>query len=325
VFKVNGRFLLQNTTGVQRVAIEMSSRLNLDVIRYPNKGWFAHLYEQIFVPFLTKDGYISFCNVGPVFARNHIVYIHDVAVIEHPEWFAKKFSLYYSIMLPLIARFCKHIVTVSEYSKERIVKVLKVSPDKVTVIPNGVSEFFTNDSGVLVEKYGLQEGKYLLSVGSIEPRKNLDTVVQAWHQSGIKKQGYKLALVGGGIASFSDVDLFIDNSVILTGYVSDEELLALYRRSSGFIYMSKYEGFGLPVLEAMKAGIPVLTSNSTALLETASNYALTCSPEDVQGIAKKMDALSDVDTQTIQAAKEYADQFTWDSAVEKLKALLERV
>ena len=75
MFKINGRFLLQNTTGVQRVAIEMSSRLDLDIVEYPSKGWVAHFYEQFVVPFFTRNGYISFCNLGPIFARNHIVYI----------------------------------------------------------------------------------------------------------------------------------------------------------------------------------------------------------------------------------------------------------
>jgi glycosyltransferase involved in cell wall biosynthesis len=328
MYKINGRFKRQSITGVQRVAVEMTSRLDFDVVDNPFGGVLGHLYEQLVLPFKlsSDDVLISFCNLGPVFRKNHVVYIHDVAVLEHPQWFSKSFAFLYRFMLPRIARNCKAIVTVSHYSKRRIIDVLDISPDKIHVIENGVSDDYASLSicaGKALLEFGLEEKKYILTVSSLDPRKNIKNVIKAWMKSDLLAQGYKLAFIGGNGGSFREVDVETDvSNVVFTGYVSDEYLQELYKNAAGFVYMSLYEGFGLPVLEAMKSEIPVLASNTTSLAEIASEHCLSCSPLELSEITKCMNALPSIEKKTISEAREYADTFSWDLAVNRLTRLL---
>lgn len=323
---VNGKYLKQDVTGVQRVAIEMNSRLGFPVVTNPFDGLMGHLYEQLILPFKAPGVLISFCNMGPVLKREHIVYIHDVAVLEHPEWFSRGFYWAYRVLLPLLAKRCKAIVTVSEYSKSKIVDLLNVSPDKVHVIENGVSDRFSKggDDDVC-DKYNLSSKKYILSVSSLDPRKNLNAVVEAWQTCKLRQEGYKLVLVGGANKVFSAHNIASDRTIIMTGRVSEGDLVALYHHAAGFVYMSLYEGFGLPVIEAMKARIPVLCSNTTALAEISAGYCLSCQPEDSLKISENIDKLVAVDIDTVEKAKKYADKFSWDSSVLKLQKLLREV
>ncbi|MEH6345151.1 MAG: glycosyltransferase family 1 protein [Bermanella sp.] len=328
---INGKYQNQVVTGVQRVAHELSGGLPYGHIQVAGDGLKGHFYEQFILPFKLSrnDLLISFCNTGPIFHRNQVVYIHDVAVLEHPEWFSKSFRLLYRVMLPLLARRCKTIVTVSEYSKEKICQLLSVPASKVHVIENGVSDRFAAEEGGDYElSYGLEKKKYILSVSSMDPRKNMVSVIQAWEASGLHQAGYKLVFAGGGNASFSNAN---DNkaqdcsSIIYTGYVEDDVLVNLYQQAAGFVYMSLYEGFGLPVLEAMKAGVPVLASNTTSLAEVVGDYGLSCDPLDIKEITNLMNELPYQEDGFVSKAKLYADSFSWNKAVDKLQALLKEV
>lgn len=328
---INGKYKNQVITGVQRVAYEMFSRLPYNSINISGDGVQGHISEQFILPFKIShnDLLISFCNTGPIFHRNQIVYIHDVAVLEHPEWFSKSFGSIYRILLPLLAKRCKAVVTVSQYSKARICEVLSLPEEKVHVIENGVSNKFSALSPLKdLSIYGLEEKKYILSVSSVDPRKNMSRVVDAWEQSDLRQAGYKMVFVGGSSSSFSSLGTLTDrnnDSIVFTGYVNDDVLVNLYQQAAGFVYMSLYEGFGLPVLEAMKAGIPVLASNTTSLVEVVGEYGLSCDPLDVKIITKLMNQLPYQDESFVSKAKLYADSFTWDSSVDKLQALVEEL
>jgi glycosyltransferase involved in cell wall biosynthesis len=331
VVKINGKYKNQTITGVQRVACELSARLRYENALVPFDGFLGHFYEQVILALtLNKNDFLlSFCNTGPIFHRNQIVYIHDVAVLEHPEWFSKSFGFIYRILLPLLAKRCKAVVTVSQYSKARICEVLSLPEEKVHVIENGVSNNFSALSPLKdLSNHGLEEKKYILSVSSIDPRKNMGRVIEAWEQSNLPQAGYNLVFVGGGNSSFSNSDILAvknSNSIVFTGYVEDDVLVNLYQQAAGFVYMSLYEGFGLPVLEAMKAGIPVLASNTTSLVEVVGEYGLSCDPLDVKIITKLMNQLPYQDESFVSKAKLYADLFTWDSSVDKLQALVEEL
>ena len=319
-FYVNGRFLSQKITGVQRVAVEVSSRLNNKLILQSPAGKLSIFYEQLVFPFKCKSKpLISFCNVGPIFVRNQFLYIHDVAVFENSNWFSWAFSKYYKLLLPILARRVKKIITVSNFSKREIVKHLKVSPDKVEVIYNGVSSGFD----VAINK-PIKE-KLIITVSSLDPRKNLTSVISAWKKSKLKLEGYRLVVIGGSFSNFQNDDCFTnDSSIQFTGYVSDNELKEFYQKASGFVYMSQYEGFGLPVLEAMLAKIPVLTSNTTSLKEIAIGHSLMCDPLDIDAIAANLDSLPDLESKTLEGAYSFAKSFTWDKAADNLLSIIER-
>lgn len=329
---INGKYRNQATTGVQRVAQELNCRLPYDCAYVNGDGIKGHLYEQVILAYKLKknDLLISFCNTGPIFHRNQIVYIHDVAVLEHPEWFSKGFSFIYRILLPLLARRCKAVVTVSQYSKARICEVLSLPEHKVHVIENGVSDKFSTLSPFQgLSNHGLKEQKYILSVSSVDPRKNMSRVIDAWGQSDLRQAGYTLVFVGGGNSSFSNLGTpttgQVNGSIVFTGYVEDDALVNLYQQAAGFVYMSLYEGFGLPVLEAMKAGVPVLASNTTSLAEVVGEYGLSCDPLDINSISKLMNKLPYQNDNVICKAKNYADSFSWDKAADRLQALLKEL
>lgn len=318
---INGRFLNQKVTGVQRVAHEISNRLSsTTIIKAPN-GIKGILFEQFILPLKLpeKQPLISFCNIGPILVKNQYLYIHDVAVFENSSWFSKGFALYYKLMWPILAKRIKKIITVSNFSKAEIIRYLKVPPDKVKVIYNGVSEDFELPLNVIVKKE-----KYILTVGSVEPRKNLSTILAAWQRTKLKEEGYKLIVVGGKFDSFNNNNASLtDSSVVFTGYVTDEQLKDYYFKAQGFVYLSLYEGFGLPVLEAMLARVPVLTSSTTSLKEVAADFAVLVDPFNIEKITRAIDGLTSSDINRITEAYKHAKKFTWDQTAVQLTNYIE--
>ncbi|MCW3786760.1 glycosyltransferase family 4 protein [Plebeiibacterium sediminum] len=292
---INARFLTQKVTGVQRFAIELSKHLKdselivkwvapknivnkelaefLDVeLIGRNKG---HLWEQIDLPKYLKDNgnplLLNLCNTAPLLYKNSVSTIHDLAFLENPKWFSKKFYWYYRILIPRIAYIAKHIITVSEVSKEEICDRLHVKKEKVSVVYNAVSECFTNK-----KKEVLEIEDYILFVGSLDPRKNLYTLIEAMSYT---SNDIKLKVVGCSGKNFSDFGQDIRHKQIdVLGYVSDEELLELYRKARAFVYPSLYEGFGIPPLEAQSMGVPVLVSNIPVFKEVFADSVKYCNP-----------------------------------------------
>lgn len=330
---INGRFLRQQVTGVQRVAHEISSRLVSDyggkIILPPNVGKLGHLYDQFSYPLLYPDDVLlSLTNIGPVFHPKHVVMLHDVAVIEHPEWFSKKFHLYYKTMIPRILKNARLILTVSEFSKNRIIEYYPFVEEKIEVIPNGVSEKFFVKLALgdeLISRYLISEKKYVLTVGSLEPRKNLIGLVRAWENSSCSKNGLKLVVVGGRSENFKHLNINEeDSSVVYTGYVSDDELISLYSNALGFAYTSFYEGFGLPVAEAMAADLPVMVSRNTACSEVAGSRAIVVDPMDIADIRKGLELLTNANS-FLNGSAERARNYDWDKSTDILVDYLERV
>jgi glycosyltransferase involved in cell wall biosynthesis len=323
---INGRFVRQQVTGVQRVAHEISSRLVSDyggrVILPPNIGKLGHLYDQFNYPLIYSDDILlSLTNTGPVFHPKHVVMLHDVAVIEHPEWFSKKFHFYYKNIIPVLLKNARLILTVSEFSKLRIIENYPFVEGKIEVVPNGVSnQFFakTTLSNELKNRYQISENKYILTVGSIEPRKNLMGLLKAWNFSSCSDKGLKLVVVGGRSENFKQQDIKGDvPSVVFTGYVTDDELISLYSNALGFAYASFYEGFGLPVVEAMAAGLPVLVSRNTACHEISGDRAILVDPYNISDISKGLEVLCSQGVSFVRST-EIARSYNWDRSVEVL-------
>ena len=317
---INCRFVCQALTGVQRYAVEVIRRLPLDGVKllmpckpkepyskylyghdsrirtcvFQGVGAFGHLWEQLCVPpCLPSDAVLwTPTGSGPLFVRNQVVTIHDVAHLVHPEWYDAKFTRYYAWLLPRLVRRVRRILTVSDFSKRSIVETLNVSPDSISVTPLGVDPKFCPQSEEQIlsvrAKYGLKK-PYMLTVSSLSPRKNLRRLVEAWSYSQLGKE-LLLVVVGARDLRFAgkarDLCSILDTpSVLYLGYVSDDDLPALYSGAIGSAFLSLYEGFGLPVLESMACGCAVLASNVTALPEVVGDAGFLVDPFDVEAIA----------------------------------------
>lgn len=255
-----------------------------------------------------------------------VVTLHDMTLFVTPRFHHWKKLVLDRTLIPLVARRAHAIVTVSKSAGDDIVRLLGVPSGKVHVIMNGVSPAFhpVTDKAqldVVRTRYGL-DGPYVLYVGTIEPRKNLARLINAFRV--LKKRGlpHKLVLVGQPgwhcASIYAEVEKHnLGNDVIFTGYVPFEDLPALYSGASAMAFPSLYEGFGLPVLEAMSCGTPVVTSHSSSLAEVADGAALLVDPLSGAQIADALYRVcsdSDLAGELSEKGRARATLFTWENA-----------
>jgi glycosyltransferase involved in cell wall biosynthesis len=225
-----------------------------------------------------------------------VVTVHDLAVLRHPETFNSWTRHYSRLCVPRVARAASQIIAVSEFTKHELGELIGTPAEKVTVIPNGVAEVFSPDGPAA-------DGDYVLTVGTLEPRKNLGRVQEA-----VSLAGAELRVVGG--RGWGDVHV----AAGLFGRVTDDELARLYRGAKCVVYASLYEGFGLPIAEAMACGTPVVTSRGGATEETAGGAAVLVDPYDPAAIATGIaDAVARHD-ELRRLGLERARAFSWDEA-----------
>jgi glycosyltransferase involved in cell wall biosynthesis len=233
-----------------------------------------------------------------------VVTIHDLAVLRHPGTFNRWTRRYSRLAVPRVARAARRVIAVSEFTRGEIVELLGVPAERITVIPNGVEPVFTPDGP-------RAEGDYLLAVGTLEPRKNLAVSRQA-----AKRLGVELRVVGARGWGGVQVDGWL-------GRVSDEELAALYRGARCLVYPSLYEGFGIPVLEAMACGTPVVTSAGGATEEVAGGAAVLVDPHDPTAIAAGIEEAAGRHDELRARGLERAARFTWERVAAETRAVYE--
>lgn len=260
-----------------------------------------------------------------------VVTIHDLIEYNVPEKFGKLRMAYRKVADPLLAHRSDFILTVSQSSKNDIVKFLKVDASKVLVTPNASekSVFKKYDQDVVekaISAHNLKFKEYLLFVGTIDyPGKNIKTVLQAYFCLRAEgKTSQKMVIIGkNGYNSQVIYDLVnsspFKNDVIFTGYLKDEDLPKYYAGASIMLYLSLYEGFGLPVLEAMSCATPVICSDTSCFPEIVEELDVCCNPLDVSGLQVKINKiLSDADYRKRLADKCYlkSQKYDWHSSAE---------
>jgi glycosyltransferase involved in cell wall biosynthesis len=228
-----------------------------------------------------------------------VVTVHDVAPLRRPDAFNPWMRRYTAMTLPRVVRSAAAVITVSDFQRRELGELLGTPPDRVHVIPQGVGAPFVGDGPAA-------EGDYMLAVATLEPRKNLAQLVEGFRRA--RLDGCELRIVGA--AGWGDVDVGGER-VRRLGHVSDEELAALYRGARCLVYPSLYEGFGLPVLEAMAAGTSVVCSAGPPYDEIAAGIAVTCDPLDPESIATALEEASARREELGPRGQERAADFTW--------------
>ncbi|MBX3101179.1 MAG: glycosyltransferase family 4 protein [Bacteroidetes bacterium] len=242
--------------------------------------------------FFSPDGYLSLSARIP-----QVPVMHDIAYMHYPEYVDRAHRWHYHRYFPRYARKAAHILTVSEYSRQDIAHTFNVPADKITVCHNGSARVFhplPEPARQEVRQQYAQGHPYFLYVGSIHPRKNLENVLRAYELFREQvDQPHRLVLTGRKAWDFENVIRFYGqmrfrDEVIFTGFVPDAELNRLLNGALALSYVSVFEGFGLPLLEAMHAETAVITSNTSSMPEVAADAALRVSPAEPQAIARAM-------------------------------------
>lgn len=307
--------------------------------RVPSKRM---IWMQCLLPAVIRRSRPQLCHfpnaMAPIWSqRPFIVTIHDASLFLYRRYHPLARILSIRLALPTIARQAAAVITVSHHARADLIRILNLPPQKVHVVYEAAPAHFQPvveqaHLDALRRKYHLPQ-QFLLYVGTLEPRKNLRRLVQALHE--IRRQGFphRLVLVG---ASGWDIDDFrkeiarleMEEAVIFTGYVPTEDLPGLFSLATLFVFPSLYEGFGLPPLEAMACGTPVLSSNRSSLPEICADAACLVDPEDVDDLAHGLATLlSEPERRRELSSRglERARDFSWRRAAEQTAAIYQRV
>jgi glycosyltransferase involved in cell wall biosynthesis len=355
---LNGKFLSAAPTGVHRVAMELGNALadliaeghpsvrDLELavsapvngmnraaeLRVPARllGPFKGIpWEQISFPLRERKGtLLNLCNIGPVLARNAVTMIHDVQVHLSPDSYSMGFRMWYRATQPLLARRHRHILTVSEFSRQEIAKLGLCALDRVSVVHNGVDHILRVPSDPsIVAQLGLSRTPYVLGLSTTQAHKNIGMLMTAFADPRLAK--VQLVLFGGTPrTAFEAQGVAVPGNVVFAGRVSDNSLRALIEGALCLTFPSTTEGFGLPPLEAMLLGCPAIVAPCGALPEVCGDVALYGAPDRPQEWILAIDKLSQdaaFRAHLSEAGIAHAERFTWRHSAMTLANILKRI
>lgn len=280
--------------------------------------------------FYSPDGFLSLTS-----KVKQIGVIHDLNFEHNPDDLRLRDVKFYTKYFPKFARIAKQIITVSNYSKNDIIKTYHIDENKITTLYNGVSSIFNEisvaDKQSVKEKFS-QSCDYFLYVGALHPRKNIHRLIYAFDIFKKKNSSnFKLLIVGEKAFKTSEIEDAYNNSdfkkdIIFTGYISNIDLAEITASSYALVYPSYFEGFGIPVLESLKCGVPACISNKTSLPEVGGDAVLYFDPFNIDDIAKSMSLILDDDIYSMLKEKslKQASLFSWDKHAEKLSEIIHK-
>jgi glycosyltransferase involved in cell wall biosynthesis len=304
----------------------------------PNSEWLARLWHRarLPLPVETWTGRVGLFH-SPDFTlpplrrgTRSLLTVHDLSFVRAPQTATAGLRAYLNSVVPRSVLRADLVLADSEATRQDILDLYRTPPDKVSVLYSGVDGRFqpvTDQAArqALRVRYAIGDGPYILSLGTVQPRKNYPRLIEAFRQ--LDDPDLKLVIAGG--RGWLDSPLYelvrsarLEKRVQFLGFVADEDLPALYSAAGAFAFPSLYEGFGLPVLEAMACGVPVVTSNVSSLPEVAGEAALLVDPQDVTALAEALSrALTDDKQRQLMIRRGLArvKLFTWEAAAARLK------
>jgi len=310
------------------------------------------IWEQFSLPIVCKEDKLDIlhcpANTRPILLPKEIkliVTLHDVIYLKPFSEIPLSSSIYqnlgriYRILCAkLLWKKINHIVTISEFSKCDIQNTLRIPPNRITVVPLGIDDFFfqknRENCEVILKKLGI-DSKFIFHLGGIAPTKNTKGAIKAYSLL-VKKEEYRdLSLIIGGIPIKNNNQILqfvqhlgLKNKVKFLDYVSDKKLKCLYTKAELFLFPSLYEGFGLPPLEAMACGTPVVASNSSSIPEVVEDTVILVNPENINEIKDGMDKIledNELRNRLIEKGKNQAKKFEWNKAVKRLLQVYRQV
>jgi glycosyltransferase involved in cell wall biosynthesis len=352
----NGRFLSAQPTGVHRVAGELISHIDRLLARRPvsDRCWSLvcprdareplaleaierreagmltwQAWEQLELPFIARGAVlVNLCNLAPLTHPKSVTMIHDAQVFLSPGSYSRAFLAWYRFALPRIGSGAARLVTVSDYSRDRLVEFGVAPRDKISVVPNGVDHLagVVSDPSIL-GRLGLAPGRYVVAAGNAQTHKNVALLFRAFADKTLR--GLTLVLAGAdGAAVFDAAGTPPSPGAVFAGRVSDGGLRALYENAACLAFPSTTEGFGLPPLEAMGLGCPAVVAPCGALPEACGDAALYAPPDDPAAWAAAIRRLADeprLRVRMAEAGRERAALYRWEDSARRLLETIEAV
>ena len=351
---LNGRFLSQPVTGVQRFAREMTGALdrlwnkrfqdpptllipaagvgqNPDYtnIRVHKIGRLnGHLWEQFELPMWISGGIlVNLANSAPLFVHRQIIVLHDASVFVHPEAYSRSYCLFHKMLERILARSKARLATVSAFSRDELSHYLHIEPSRLALLTEGSDHILRVPSDrTIIEQHGLVSRNYVLVVGSLVAHKNLSSLGNLAEM--LAGRGLHLVIAGVTVARVFDTEkMTLPSSAIYLGRISDSALRALYAEAICLVFPSLYEGYGIPPVEAMACGCPVVSSTAGAVKEVCGDAALYCDPNIPQDFSAAVARLIDEPGLANVLRKRGSDRvktLTWDNAAHVLAELIKR-
>lgn len=356
---LNGRFLTQLRTGVHRYSEELIGALDrclqddpellrgaeVELLVPPGATrvttwenisirtigrWQGHFWEQTELFLASRNGIlISLTGSGPLLHPNHILAFHDANIFANPQFFTKAYGRFHRSLRPKLARRAKALITVSLFSRDELCKYTKVNPDKFTIIGNSAEHILRAEYDThTLTRFDLQPQRYILCVGT-SPNKNVALAIKAVEK--VAPKGYVLVLVAGeGKKTRTHYESKINDRVWLKKLdrVTDSELHTLYKNAAVFLFPSRYEGFGVPPLEAMLLGCPVIASDATAMPEVLSDAALffrNNDDDDLARVIRDFIGTPEAYANLAEAGQQRARMFTWHAGAKRLVKVVNKI
>jgi glycosyltransferase involved in cell wall biosynthesis len=344
---INGRFLTQNRTGVQRYSREVVGAIdrllqqndcpqllrdaewvllappraecdiNLDRIEFRKVGkGDGHAWEQTHLAKHSWPGrLLSPASSGPIWHPRHIVVLHDAGIYNAPAGYSRTYRIFHRVLDRSLAQRAQ-IATVSHFSQSELGRCLRIPDRNILLAPNGTEHLRTvSPDETVVDRLELEAGKYFVTLGLSTANKNIPLAIEAFRQ--LDRPDTRLVVIGKGSSRvFGSQHLKSSPGVQFTGRLTDEEVTALLRSATALLFPSRYEGFGIPSLEAMLQGCPVIASTAPGIMEVCGDAALHFHPDNVEMLRDLMRRV--LDNQDVAATMRARglvrpDRYRWDA------------
>jgi glycosyltransferase involved in cell wall biosynthesis len=332
---INGKFLCQKATGVQKYALGISlalqkvcpeitvlvpkgkfvpQELNIQQTGFGRGFFWEQLWLPLFLLFKRKTLLVNLCNSAPLFIKAQIVTIHDLAFLKNKKWFSGAFRRWYRFLIPRICRRSRQIITVSDFIKREIRETYAIAENKINVVPNGIPKMEYDDQRPTPVRY-------LFLTGVFNSRKNSDFVLSQWDE--IKKRNYHIIGVGAKAAIYADTRYQQDKKLKWLEYVNDKLYYNFLKHADALIFPSEYEGFGIPVLEAIVMGTPVIVPDLDVYRESFGDLPIYYTAGDTDSFLSALEKINNRKSDKIDSSY-LKNKFNFDKSAETLFGIVKQ-